>query len=41
MAESLFITPKTVEFHLRHIYQKLDIGSRAELPRALGDEKPG
>src|ERR1035437_2071625 len=38
MAESLFITPKTVEFHLRHIYQKPDIGSRAELPNVLGDE---
>jgi DNA-binding CsgD family transcriptional regulator len=38
MAESLFITPKTVEFHLRHIYQKLDIGSRAQLPDVLSDE---
>jgi DNA-binding CsgD family transcriptional regulator len=31
IAEALFVTPKTVEFHLRHIYQKLDISSRGEL----------
>ncbi|MBV9310698.1 MAG: helix-turn-helix transcriptional regulator [Solirubrobacterales bacterium] len=35
IAETLFITPKTVEFHLRHVYQKLDIHSREELARAL------
>ena len=41
IAESLFITPKTVEYHLRHIYQKLDVGSRAELSVALaGDDAP-
>jgi DNA-binding CsgD family transcriptional regulator len=31
IAEALFVTPKTVEFHLRHAYRKLDICSRAEL----------
>jgi DNA-binding CsgD family transcriptional regulator len=35
IAESLFVTPKTVEFHLRHIYQKLDIRSRTELAALL------
>jgi DNA-binding CsgD family transcriptional regulator len=36
MAEALFVTPKTVEFHLRNIYQKLDIGSRGELAAHMG-----
>ena len=35
MAESLFVTPKTVEFHLRHIYQKLGVNSRDKLSAAL------
>ena len=39
IAESLFVTPKTVEFHLRHIYQKLDIRSRSELAALL--DRPG
>jgi DNA-binding CsgD family transcriptional regulator len=39
IASALFVTPKTVEFHLRHIYRKLDVpSSRAELTRAL---RPG
>ena len=36
VAEILFVTPKTVEFHLRHIYRKLDVSSRAELTELLG-----
>jgi ATP/maltotriose-dependent transcriptional regulator MalT len=36
IAQSLFITPKTVEVHLSHAYAKLEISSRKELPRALG-----
>jgi len=34
-AAALFISPKTVEYHLRHVYQKLAIHSRVELARAL------
>ncbi|MGE2691628.1 helix-turn-helix transcriptional regulator [Mycolicibacterium pulveris] len=30
-AAALFLSPKTVEYHLRHIYQKAGIRSRAEL----------
>jgi DNA-binding CsgD family transcriptional regulator len=36
VAATLFVTPKTVEFHLRNVYRKLEIpSSRAELARAL------
>jgi DNA-binding CsgD family transcriptional regulator len=38
IAETLFVSPKTVEFHLRHIYQKLDIASRSELTKLLEDD---
>lgn len=34
-AAALFLSPKTVEYHLRHVYVKLDIRSRAELAAAL------
>lgn len=36
IAQALFVTPKTVEMHLSRAYAKLDIGSRAQLPEALG-----
>ena len=35
IAHSLFVTPKTVEFHLRHIYQKLEIPGRDKLAGAI------
>jgi DNA-binding CsgD family transcriptional regulator len=35
IADELFLSPKTVESHLRAAYRKLAIGSRAELPEAL------
>lgn len=38
IAQSLFVTVKTVEAHLSAAYGKLDIGSRRQLPDALGDE---
>ena len=30
-AAAIFLSPKTVEYHLRHVYQKLGINSRDEL----------
>ena len=35
IAQRLFVTQRTVETHLRHVFQKLDIRSRNELPREL------
>lgn len=35
-AAALFLSPKTVEYHLRHVYIELGIGSRAELATLLG-----
>ena len=36
-AAALFLSPKTVEYHLRHVYQRLGIHSREELAQRLGD----
>jgi DNA-binding CsgD family transcriptional regulator len=35
IAQTLYVTPKTVEVHLSNAYRKLGIRSRQELPRAL------
>jgi DNA-binding CsgD family transcriptional regulator len=32
----LFVSPKTVEFHLGNVYRKLGVRSRTELANALG-----
>jgi DNA-binding CsgD family transcriptional regulator len=37
IAQSLFVTVRTVEVHLTHCYQKLGISSRRALGAALGD----
>jgi len=34
-AAALFLSPKTVKYHLRHVYVKLNIRSRAELASRL------
>ena len=39
-AAALFLSPKTIEYHLRHVYQKLGIHSRDELARALAAQAP-
>ncbi len=36
-AAAIFISPKTVEYHLGHVYRKLGIHSRDELAAALSD----
>jgi DNA-binding CsgD family transcriptional regulator len=36
IAQTLFLTRRTVETHLTHAYQKLGIRSREELAAALG-----
>jgi len=37
-AAAVFLSPKTVEYHLRHVYLKLDIHSREELAVALAKQ---
>jgi DNA-binding CsgD family transcriptional regulator len=37
IAQSLFVTRKTVETHLGHVYRKLDIPGRGALGRALAE----
>jgi DNA-binding NarL/FixJ family response regulator len=36
IARALFVTPKTVEYHLRNSDWKLEIRGRSQLERALG-----
>jgi DNA-binding CsgD family transcriptional regulator len=35
IAEELFLSTKTVETHMRHIFEKLGVSSRVEVARAL------
>ena len=39
VAAALFLSPKTVEFHLTRVYRKLNIHSRAELVRLFSSER--
>jgi DNA-binding CsgD family transcriptional regulator len=40
IAQAVFVTLNTVEGHLRHVYRKLSVRSRAELPTALRSAVP-
>jgi DNA-binding NarL/FixJ family response regulator len=36
-ASALYVSPKTIEFHLGNVYRKLGVRSRTQLARALVD----
>ena len=38
VARDLYIAPSTVKTHIKHLYQKLDVHSRAELSELVGVE---
>jgi DNA-binding CsgD family transcriptional regulator len=39
IAEQLFLSPNTIETHLRHIFQKADVRTRTQLAHVLGAEE--
>ena len=41
IAQQLYVTRRTIETHLTHTFQKLDISARAELPAALAAADSG
>jgi DNA-binding CsgD family transcriptional regulator len=40
IAQALFVTRKTVETHLGHVYRKLEVSRRGQLARALAQQAP-
>lgn len=40
-AAALFVSPKTIEYHLRHIYQKLGVRSRSDLAHVVAGAPHG
>ena len=40
IAQALFVTRKTIETHLGHVYSKLDISGRGQLVQALAESVP-
>jgi DNA-binding NarL/FixJ family response regulator len=40
IAAALFLSPKTVEAHLRNVFHKLEVSSRVEVARAVEDARP-
>jgi DNA-binding NarL/FixJ family response regulator len=39
VGKQLFLSPKTIEWHLGHVYRKLGISSRSKLVRALEERQ--
>ena len=39
VAERVFLSPHTVDFHLRQIFRKLDVKSRVQLTRLIADRQ--
>jgi len=38
-ASALYVSPKTIEFHLGNVYRKLGVRSRTQLARALAESE--
>jgi DNA-binding CsgD family transcriptional regulator len=39
-AASMFLSPKTIEYHLRNVYRKLEVNNREDLASALASDAP-